>query len=679
MESRITDLILCTVPDNLKDEGSKLIERSKTLEETRLKSRSSKFRRHSSGTFDESAQIVESQEAITQRKTKAEEAALPIALAKLIMEFWSPNMRRHAEKLILQKAVQEQYLKEDHLKWVHVLEKPENDESSDSGWLISDQDDAIIELIWNIFNIEEHYNQVNSHRMWIQRSYDRLKDFLPNLPAEIIERHDLSKFPFSQAIGYTLKWVHNIYHDIWKTACDLHLNNEPHHPQTWSKVYAPEEKKKKLEHWLEGVCDFHSGCPYGLDITNLDLNSVDMPEPFLLESFIDMIGVEWERKKGKELDITTRELVYIEDKFLQRYSKKQAQIIKDLMEKVIAADDSWKSIVLTEREKMLLTTIPQHKRAFFVCQADLQKKSEEKRVFKNTQKERKNKYEETVNVIDIMTEEIKNKAHDTAFFIMISKVVTEYWESNFRKYAQDIILKKAIEEKFITDSHLKWILIFDNKVEEKGNVTTHALSDKAINDKALLQLLWVDFKIRDHFSHVQAHRHWIKQSYLRLARFMPELSEEVIERHDLTKFSLSQSLGYTLKWVHDINYSVWRKSCDRHLNFEPHHPQMWSKKHSAETKQSCLESWLCVKAGGSKYGVEITSLDLVSEDMAKVFLLESLVDMVAVEWERNKGKRLDLTYTELIYMEDRFLSRYSVNNKAFILNLMESIRNADHE
>lgn len=675
MESCTTELILCTLPENMKVDGSKLIETSKAMEEVRLKNHH-KFRRHGGNQGVDSALEVESDEIIMKRKFKAEKAALPIAVAKLIMEIWSPQMRRYAEKLILQKAVEENYLKEDHLKWVHVLDTPDDDNDSDNGWLIETEDNAIIELIWNRFNIKEHYDQVRSHRMWIQRSYDRLKDFVPSLPAEIIERHDLSKFAFSQAIGYTLKWVHNLYSEIWKTACDLHLHNEPHHPQTWSKLYTPEEKMKKLEHWMKDVCDFHNGCPYGLDIANLDLNSEDLAEPFLLESFIDMVGVEWERKKGQQLDISIRELVYMDDKFLKRYSKKQHQIISNLIEQIVASDDNWKSVALAEREKILMTTVPEHRRAIFVCQTELQKKYEVKRLINLAKKEDENKKNEADD--DVITEEMVRKAHNTAFLIMIGKVVMEHWDSHFRKHAEEVILKRAIEDKFINDGHLKWIMITTNQEDKQGNATIHTPSI-LIKDDVILQLLWMDFNLQEHFSQVKCHRYWIQQSYRRLSRFMSELPEEVIERHDLTKFALSQSIGYTFKWIHSINYSIWRKSCDLHLNNEPHHPQMWSNKHTPEYKQSCLEAWLCTNADGLQYGVKIASLDLTSEDMAKMFLLESLVDMVAIEWERNKEQKPNLTYTELVYMEDRFLSRYSPNDKMFILKLMNQIKDADNE
>lgn len=663
METDIINLILCVLPEHLKERGAELIDASKICEEERLRERSHKFGRRRYHAKERSG--VNDQAKI---KDKVEAVAVPIAIARLVMELWSPRMRRHAENLILQKGVKEGYLQEHHLKWVHVLENEEKDEEAelDKGWLIDDQDETIIKLVWDVFNIKTHYEQVSSHRSWVLRSYHRLKEFLPSLPEEIMERHDLSKYAFSQGIGYTLKWVHNTYHAIWKEACDFHLFNEPHHPQTWSKAHTPEEKLNKLHKWLSGASNAHSGCPYGLDIANLDLSTEDFAEPFLLESYIDMVGVEWERKKGMNENITTSRLAYIDDKFLCRYTKKQHQVISDLIKQIIASDDSWKKIPLTEREATLMSTIPPSEKGIFASQVEIQKQNEEKRLAKL----------ESGGSGGASDSAVRKEALDKSFFIMVARTATELWDAEFRKRVEHLILKKAIEEKLIKSDYIDWILVFERKDDKTQPSAGGDPRPTTASDDAVIKLLWDEFRLREHFIQVQQHRYWIRQSYLRLSQFMPELCEEVIERHDLTKLSLSQSLGYTLKWVHAINYPVWRKACDIHLNYEPHHPQLWSSKNTLEHKKSCLESWL---GDRDSYGVTVASLDLGSENMAQVFLLESLIDMVAVEWERNKDKRPDLTYTELIYMEDRFLSRYTPEDKAFVLQLMETIRKADHE
>ncbi|MPC25236.1 hypothetical protein E2C01_018341 [Portunus trituberculatus] len=665
MEHEVQNLMLLTLPGNLREQASQLISVSKTNEEERLLKHSYKYGRYHSHRREH--HVSDSDEQV---KSQAKKAAIPLAIAQLIMKLWSPKMRRHAEKLILQKGVEEGYLKEHHFKWVHVLEDQEEECNQEESWFIDNIDDTIIKLVWDIFDMKTHYSQVTSHRLWILRSYHRLKEFMPSLQEEIIDRHDLTKYAFSQAVGYTLKWVHTSYHEIWKTACDFHLFNEPHHPQAWSKVHTPEEKRTKLLKWLSGASDSHTGCPYGLDITNLDLSTEDFAEPFLLESYIDMVGVEWERKKGMDLNISTRNLAFIDDKFLARYTKKQHRIIRNLIEKITAADQSWNNLDLTAGESFLLSTVPAHRKGKFACQLEMQRKNEMSRM----------EYRAPAGIskaeAELQKQEAMKKAQIKSFYILIAKTVTELWDPSFRNRVENLILKKAVMEKQIKSNYIDWILVFENKDSSQAETSSKEDSDELpIKDEDIVKLLWDEFMLSEHFTQVQQHRHWIRQSYQHLAHFMPELPEEVIERHDLSKLAFSQSIGYTLKWVHNINLPVWRKACDLHLNNEPHHPQLWCNKNTVEHKQNCLEKWL---GDRESYGVVVSALDLKSENMARVFLLESLIDMVAVEWERNKGQKPDMTYTELIYMEEKFLSRYTPSDKTFIMERMSVIREADN-
>ncbi|CAG2230029.1 BIGH3 [Mytilus edulis] len=90
-------------------------------------------------------------------------------------------------------------------------------------------------LLFIEFNIKGHYDQVDSHRNFVQKAYNRLKDFVPNMLEDDAEKHDLSKYDFSQAIGYTVRWVHMIDNDAWKKSLDDHYKREHHHPQNFGQ------------------------------------------------------------------------------------------------------------------------------------------------------------------------------------------------------------------------------------------------------------------------------------------------------------------------------------------------------------------------------------------------------------------------------------------------------------
>lgn len=326
MDSNVNDMMLASVPDDLKKEVSGLVQSARTAEELRLRERREEGRMHGNCS-DREIQL------------QAERHCENLAIAKLVMEVWSSSMRCHVEQLILKKAVAERYLLERQLKWVTVLNEDKTPSPSDKDWVIDDQDELLVDLLWNVFNLSDHFKLTNSHRVWIKRSYDRLGSFMPELHPEIIERHDLTKFSLNQAIGYTIKWVHDNWSEIWSASCNLHLHNEPHHVQMWSSVHTPSEKRRKLELWTKDVCDFHEGCPYGITIATISLKSEEMALPFLQESFIDMVAVEWERKKGKRRDITNADLSFIHERFLVRYKEKQKQYVRELMQRIREAGE----------------------------------------------------------------------------------------------------------------------------------------------------------------------------------------------------------------------------------------------------------------------------------------------------------------------------------------------------
>ncbi|KAK8734915.1 hypothetical protein OTU49_005726 [Cherax quadricarinatus] len=657
METDTKQMMCKTLPYKMQKLVPSLIESARVNEENRLRQKSSWDRNLS----------------LSECISKAERAATYISIAVLITEVWSPKMRKYAEKLMLNKAICENYLESKDIKFVCVLDSAEEEED---GWVIEDQDDIIIDLIWNKYNMKAYFDQVNVHRLWVQRSYDRLKGFMPSLCPEVIERHDLTKFAFSQAVGYTLKFVHSTAHDIWRIACDFHLHNEPHHPQTWSKIYTPEEKCKKLELWMKCAGEICDGFPYGVNLATHDFASEDFAEVFLLESFLDMVAVEWERKKGQQLDITTTDLVYIEDRFLCRYTVPQRKFIKEFMKRVKASDMSWQKANLTEKELRLLSLVCEEDRSALLSQMRSQKRDELSRMLQHA-KGAASLPQGIGSSYESIDEEIMKQASDRAYFIMVAVVVMKYWNYNLRKYVEELILKRAIEEQFIEENHLQWIFVVENRASPPEEDSGAELSNISVAEVDLVKIIWEDFNVREHFSQMKDHRYWIMQSYHRLSKFMPELPEEILERHDLSKFAFSQAIGYTLKWVHSIHYPIWNKACNLHLHGEPHHPEMWSNVHFPEYKRSCLESWLCIQAGGFKYGIDVSALNLASENMAKVFLYESFLDMVGVEWERKKGGQLTLTNTELIDMKDRYLLRYSSSDRASLLRLMMMIREAD--
>lgn len=140
-------------------------------------------------------------------------------------------------------------------------------------------------VLFDLFNVQEHFNQVDSHRKFIGLAYDHLKEFVPNMTEDQVKEHDLSKYGFSQFVGYTARWVHDIDNDCWQNSLQDHYCKEPHHPQYYWKG----EQKTTME------------------------------QKFLEESLIDMVASRWERQLKGDVNVSNYELVNFDSKYLLRY------------------------------------------------------------------------------------------------------------------------------------------------------------------------------------------------------------------------------------------------------------------------------------------------------------------------------------------------------------------------
>nr|BDT62831.1 MAG: hypothetical protein [Metapenaeus joyneri majanivirus] len=183
----------------------------------------------------------------------AKQNSLYIAIAKLVMEVWSQPMKKHIESLIHQKAIDEGFLNPIDLKYVTCLDYTTPYDNWEN-WNINNNNDEIVKLLWVIYDMRQHFKKVHKDRMLIMKFYDILyANKGPPLddiyPRKIMMRYDLTKFSLEQAIGYTLKNVHDCSHRFFDLAHKLHINNEPHHYQMWSFDHTAYEKTKKMKMW----------------------------------------------------------------------------------------------------------------------------------------------------------------------------------------------------------------------------------------------------------------------------------------------------------------------------------------------------------------------------------------------------------------------------------------------
>nr|BDT62560.1 MAG: hypothetical protein [Metapenaeus ensis majanivirus] len=236
-------------------------------------------------------------------KKLALKKCLPIAIARLVMDIWSHSMQEHVEILLLKMAIDQEMLRDYDLPHVTYLNSTVHPRNEWNDWKIENCNEIVL-LLWDVFGIRKHYNQVYSDRKIFMDMYNKLAQIKPklleSLPGNVADRHDLSLFSLDQAIGYTLFNVHNCPHRLALAAYKLHINNEPHHPEMWSFSHTALEKKKKMELWwkTEARENFYHFDPMQLP-DNLTFEY--MPFSFLLEYYISVVA-ETSKKNGIEYE-----------------------------------------------------------------------------------------------------------------------------------------------------------------------------------------------------------------------------------------------------------------------------------------------------------------------------------------------------------------------------------------
>lgn len=213
---------------------------------------------------------------------------------EIILEATPDNRRDEIKALYNEKGMVETviYLAEEI--WDDDTRK-EAEEATKTG----DTESKYYKVLFDVYNMKTHFSQVDSHRKFIKLAYERLRDFVPNMTAHLVEIHDLSKYDFCQSLGYTARWVHDVahQHECWQRGLNDHYNREPHHPQ----YYKPEEQ---------------------------------MERKYLEESLIDMVASRWERQLKGDMDVTNYQLVDFMPVFLERYVKEDFKEIQMLVEKI---------------------------------------------------------------------------------------------------------------------------------------------------------------------------------------------------------------------------------------------------------------------------------------------------------------------------------------------------------
>ncbi|XP_060069449.1 uncharacterized protein LOC132549525 [Ylistrum balloti] len=234
--------------------------------------------------------------------------------------------------------------------------------------------------------------------------------------------------------------------------------------------------------------------------------------------------------------------------------------------------------------------------------------------------------------VQVLTEKIKQNDLATYRWNLIEAVTPESKRNDVQLFYKE-------------NGFLQTILHLYEAVWDSDTIT---LAEKGIRDRdptnPLYQLLMIEYDIQEHYRQCDSHRFWIVKAYERLKaeNFLTEMTENDAKVHDLSKYDISQAIGYTAKWVHKVNWNnnTWQRSLNDHYRRESHHPQ---------------------------YHPE-------GERMPRKDLEESLVDMIACRWERDLKGNEEVTWHDLVDFHPNFLKRYCEEDLTEVTSLIKRIK-----
>ena len=208
------------------------------------------------------------------------------------------------------------------------------------------------------------------------------------------------------------------------------------------------------------------------------------------------------------------------------------------------------------------------------------------------------------------------------------------------------------------DDILNWTL--DEQEAAKYRLWKEFGLSQYLNDKILLQketisddeyrFLLDTFRVRDHFIVTLSHKKFINKSFSRFQTYFESagLNEEQVNKHDNSKLTNFQEIvGYTDRWIWNIKTNAWNKAWIHHYTNNPHHP----------------EYYIDSDESGKK----------VQRDMDYVYLVESVVDMIACRWERVLRGNEVVTNQMLLDIHDSFLKRYTYKDQINVRKLINQL------
>lgn len=173
-----------------------------------------------------------------------------------------------------------------------------------------------------------------------------------------------------------------------------------------------------------------------------------------------------------------------------------------------------------------------------------------------------------------------------------------------------------------------------------------------------------------HLAIVTSHRKWNRKAleFLELIGYdAAEQLREPVHGHDLSKYTYREVLGYSIVFGEKGNCKLgkltadgdeeWKYALENHYATNPHHP----------------EYYYPVDASGTSRDKSVSILQLDKEN-GRLFLKESLVDMLACRGERSLDCKEVFDVKSWLAIDDHYYNRYGTEDKEFVLEELQQIQ-----
>lgn len=179
----------------------------------------------------------------------------------------------------------------------------------------------------------------------------------------------------------------------------------------------------------------------------------------------------------------------------------------------------------------------------------------------------------------------------------------------------------------------------------------------------------VNIHVPGHLRIVTSHRRWIRRSHdflVKIGATFSDKMEDLIWRHDLSKYTHREVLGYAVmfgdgavNWrqlKEDAEKEEWDNTLHNHYAGNPHHPEYFYPK---------------LPDGSRDKSSSMFTLD---PENGKDFVDESIIDMLASRGERILADDAEFDVHKWMAIDEKYLLRYAKEDKAYVEETLDRFR-----